>query len=140
MRTMKFLFPSLGDASFGIKDLAEEEYEVEMLERLRRVRFLLFYFGFPCFFFVFSLTQNPSSSMTSHPQHHPAQSTWKDSYDNIPPNLSKELQLSTVKRSRNGEGNKQCVSPPPPLPLKTSLSYDTAVQKEITPLGQCHYH
>jgi len=48
MQAMKILFPSLRDASFGMKDLAEEEYEVEILERLRRVR-LFFFFGFNFF-------------------------------------------------------------------------------------------
>jgi len=37
MQATKILFPSLRDGSYGIKDQAEEEYEMEMLERLRRV-------------------------------------------------------------------------------------------------------
>src|SRR5260221_4652234 len=38
MRAVKILFPSSRTGSFGVKDQAEEEYEMEMLERLRRVR------------------------------------------------------------------------------------------------------
>ena len=138
MQAMKILFPSLRDASFGIKDLAEEEYEVEMLERLRRVSFFFFGFRFRIPFFpFFSLIANFSST-TFHRQRQTARSTWKDSHGNTPPNLSKEPQLGTAKRSRNGEGNpsfKRCVSyplPPSSPSPKKSLSYDTAVQKETT--------
>jgi len=38
MQAVKILFPSSRTGSFGVKDQAEEEYEMEMLERLRRVR------------------------------------------------------------------------------------------------------
>lgn len=38
MQAIKILFPSSRAGSFGVKDQAEEEYEMEMLERLRRVR------------------------------------------------------------------------------------------------------
>ena len=40
VQAIKILFPSSRAGSFGVKDQAEEEYEVEMLERLRRVRSL----------------------------------------------------------------------------------------------------
>jgi hypothetical protein len=42
VEAIKILFPSLRDSSSGQKDKAEEEYEIEMLERLKRVCFSFF--------------------------------------------------------------------------------------------------
>ena len=39
VEAVKILFPSLRDSSAGQKGRAEEEYEIEMLERLQKVRF-----------------------------------------------------------------------------------------------------
>lgn len=45
IEAVKILFPSLREGSSGIKDQAEEEFEVEMLDRLRRVSHLSKPFG-----------------------------------------------------------------------------------------------
>jgi hypothetical protein len=70
MQAIKILFPSSRTGSFGVKDQAEEEYEMEMLERLRRVRF---------FFLLIDQSRfdNATSSTMSHFRRQIVRSTWK---------------------------------------------------------------
>lgn len=69
MQATKILFPSLRDGSYGMKDQAEEEYELEMLERLRRVSIR--------FTFEVEVLNLHPSFMIFQPRHQTVQSTWK---------------------------------------------------------------
>jgi hypothetical protein len=104
---VKVLFPALRDGGLSPKGREEEEYEAEMLERLRKVSFFIIepllipYLSILCS----HLTPLLSSSTTSL---HPlpiAQLTWKILHGNTLPNQLNDLLFVSVKPLLDGEVN-----------------------------------